>query len=140
MNLDIFLIIVGILALLFAGFVLGWVLTKLVHGIIGDIIVLILFFCGAAIILLTILSFRDSITSDYRCVDTIDTYPVYNMSFEGNNTVVHYFDSNKEIKHIKSDKVKIFYDLADDREPYVIRNKYWRWFIYWEELEVHIKE
>lgn len=140
MSLDLVLIIATILGLILVAFIFGFIFMKLVKNIIGAFVIGILLVASVTITILAIVSFRDSITSDYRCVDTIDTYPVYNISFEGDDTVVHYINTNNEIVHIKSDKAKIFYDLADDREPYVIRNKYWRWFIYWEELDVHIKE
>lgn len=139
MSLDVFTIIVGILALLFAGLIFGLSL-KLAKGLIGMITVAILFIVGIVIIFLVLFTFRNSITSDYRSVDTIDTYKIYNISFEDETTVVHYLDENKEIKHVKSGKAKMYYDLAGEKEPYVVKKRYWRWFIYWDELELHLDQ
>ena len=140
MSLDVFMFIMCVLVAIFITIIAWFVFKFLVKGVLGGIITVLLCFVGAILSFFVLLSFRNSITSDYRCVDTLDTYKVYNISFDQDNTIIHYLDNNKEVKHIKSDKAKIFYDLNDDHEPYAVRNQYWRWFIYWEELEVHIKE
>lgn len=140
MLIDIALFLMGLIGILIIGFVFGIMIKFLAKSVFSIITFFILAIAGIAVCLFAVLSFRSSITSDYRCVDTLDTYKIYNISFEDDKTVVHYIDNNKEIKHIKSENVKIFYDLNDDHEPYAVRNQYWRWFIYWEEIEVHIKE
>ena len=140
MSLDVVIVILGVLALLFAGLIFGLSL-KLTKGIIGIITVIILFIAGVVIIFFVVLSFRDNFTSDYRCVDTINTYQVHNITFNDEAVTVYYLDTNKEVKHIRSVKTKIFYDLGgSNKEPYVVRNRYWRWFIYWDELEIHLNQ
>lgn len=140
MDLGIFLFILAFIGLLFAGFIL-WLMIKVSKGLLGIIISIIICAVGITLLVALIFSFRDLITSDYRDCDNIATYQMFDMtSIDSDTTLINYVDENKELKHIKSDKVKIFYDLNDDHDPFVRKVKYWRWFIYWYELEVHIKE
>lgn len=140
MRLELFLFIIGLLMLIFASIVLCIIIKNITKTVYGIIVTVILFIGGAALMLVVLFSFRDSITSDYRSVDNLNTYQVCDVSFENDTTVVYYLDTNNEIRHVKSDKAKIFYDLSEDEKPYAVRNEYWRWFIYWDELEVHLKE
>lgn len=141
MSLDLVLIIATILGGLFIVFVFGFILTKLVKSLIGIFVTAFLLIASIVVMAFTVFSFRDLITSDYRDCDNIATYQMFDMtSINSNTTLINYVDENKELKHIKSDKVKIFYDLNDDKEPYLRKVEYWRWFIYWTEVEVHIRE
>ena len=141
MSLDLILIIAIILGALFIAILFGFIFTKLVKSMIGIFVTAFLLVASVAVMIFTVISFRDLITSDYRDCDTIATYQMFDMtSIDSDTTLINYVDENKELKHIKSDKVKIFYDLNDDHDPFVRKVKYWRWFIYWYEVEVHIKE
>jgi len=83
----------------------------------------------------------DLLKGDYRDVDVIATYKIYDMtSISETNTLINYIDDKKELRHIKSDKVKIFYDLEENEEPYLKKLEYWRWCFYWQECEVHLQE
>ena len=140
MELGIFLCVLAFLGLLFTGLIL-WLMIKLTKGLLGGIISFIICITGFVIFSVALFSFRDIITSDYRDSDIIATYDIFDMtSIDEDTTLINYVDDNKELKHIKSDKVKIFYDLNDDHEPFLRKVEYWRWFIYWTEVEVHIKE
>lgn len=139
MNIIIAEIIGIFLLLLFVGFISG-VFIKFSKSIFGIITTCVFALALSVLGFFLIDSLSDKVKEDYRCVDQIAIYDICNMSYEGSNIIVYYLDTNKEVKHIKSDKVKVYYDLNDDHEPYAVRNQYWRWFIYWEELEVHIRE
>lgn len=140
MELGIFLCVLAFLGLLFTGLIF-WLMIKLTKGLLGGIISFIICITGFIILCVSLFSFRDIITSDYRDSDVIATYDIFDMtSIDEDTTLINYVDDNKELKHIKSDKVKIFYDLNDDHEPFLRKVEYWRWFIYWTEVEVHIRE
>lgn len=141
MVLGLFLFILAFIGLLFTGFMF-WLMIKVAKGLLGGIISFIICITGFILLCIAIyFSFRDSITSDYRSCDVIATYNIFDMtSIDEDTTLINYVDDNNELKHIKSDKVKIFYDLNDDKEPYLRKVEYWRWFIYWTEVEVHIRE
>jgi len=140
MNLDVITIILGIIAVIVLVAALTFFLIKHTNSIIGGIVAIVLFVGAVILALWGVLSIRSSITSDYRCVDSTATYKIFDITYEGNSTVIHYLNENKELNHIKMEKTKVYYDLSDDKEPYAIKKTYWRWFIYWDELEVHIKE
>ena len=141
MELGIFLFILAFIGLLFAGFMF-WLMIKVSKGMLGNIISFIIFAVGYVLFAAFIaISIKDTIREDYRDYEVIATYDIFDMtSIDENTTLINYVDDNKELKHIKSDKVKIFYDLNDDKEPYLRKVEYWRWFIYWTEVEVHIHE
>ena len=55
-------------------------------------------------------------------------------------TTISYFDQNNEVKYVRSDLVRIMYDLADDTNPYVEKIEYERWIFYWDELILHLRK
>ena len=141
MELGLFLFILALLGALFIGFIF-YLMLKVCKGLLGIITSFIICIVGFALyIYILIGSFKKIITEDYRDYDVIATYDIFDMtSIDTNTTLINYVDENKELKHIKSDKVKIFYDLNEEHEPFLRKVEYWRWFIYWTEVEVHIKE
>ena len=142
MSLEVLTIIMIILGVLF-GIFLGALIIKILHDSLGGIIVTGLFTISACIVFSIMVpsKLKDAFTSDYDDVKIVSTYKIFDMtSINETTTLINYVDDNKELKHIKSNKVKIFYDLADDKEPYIKKLEYKRWFIYWTEIEIHIKE
>ena len=140
MNLDVITIILGIIGCTVCA--LAWVYFIVKHGSnVTSVVVSFILFVGLIILMIWgVITIRESITSDYRCVETTGQYKIFDITYEGTSTVIHYLNDNKELRHIKMDKTKVYYDLSDEKEPYAIKNTYWRWFIYWDEIEVHIKE
>lgn len=140
MNLDIITIILGIIGCIVC--VLAWVYFIVKHrSNVTSIVVSFILFVGLIILMIWgVIAIRESITSDYRCVDSTGSYKIFDITYEGKSTVIHYLNENKELNHIKMEKTKVYYDLSDDKEPYAVKKTYWRWFIYWDEIEVHIKE
>ena len=141
MNLEVLTIIMIILGIAFSIF-LAALIMKITHGSIGGIIIGIVFTSACIILSIRLpIKLEDTFTSDYDDSKIVATYKIFDMtSIDESTTLINYVDENKELKHIKSDKVKIFYDLSDDKEPYIKKLEYKRWLIYWTEIEVHIKE
>jgi len=140
MSLTILCMIFNFLAVIFCG-ILFVIYMKVTHFNPFALVFGIGLF-GVACVLVTLFSFNieDKLKSDYRECETVATYDIYDISYEGDTTIIHYLNENKELKHIKSSNVKIYYDLNDDHEPYMSKVEYWRLFFYWTECEVHIKE
>lgn len=140
MNLNIIIGILILIAVIVCISALLYFNIKHDTKVIG-VVVSVLIFAGLLILSIWgVLSIGKSITSDYRCVDSTGSYKIFDITYEGNSTIIHYLNENKELNHIKMEKTKVYYDLSDDKEPYAVKKTYWRWFIYWDELEVHIKE
>lgn len=141
MEINVALLILAFLGVLFTGFMF-WLMSRIAKGLLGIITSFIICTVGFILLAYLLLSpFKELIQEDYRDYDVIATYNIFDMtSIDEDTTIINYVDDNKELKHIKSDKVKIFYDLNDDHEPFLRKVEYWRWFIYWTEVEVHIRE
>lgn len=141
MSIDILAIILTLLAIAFVMFICALLYKLFKFRLGGAVLAIIIGIVGTVLSIYSMYYLKDLFKEDYRDVDTIATYKIYDMSsVSETNTLINYIDTNKELRHIKSDKVKIFYDLKENEEPYLKKLKYWRWCFYWQECEIHIRE
>ena len=141
MSIDILTIILALLAVAFVIFIYILLLKLFRFRLGGCVFATIISIVTIVLSIYSISYLKDLLKEDYRDVDTIATYKIYDMtSVSETNTLINYIDDSKELKHIKSDRVKIFYDLQENEEPYLKKLEYWRWCFYWQECEVHLRE
>lgn len=141
MSIDILTIILALLAIAFVIFIYVLLLKLFRFRLGGAVFATMIGIIGIVLSIYSMYYLKDLLKEDYRDVDTIATYKIYDMtSVSETNTLINYIDDSKELKHIKSDKVKIFYDLQENEEPYLKKLEYWRWCFYWQECEVHLRE
>ena len=141
MSIDIVMIIMAVIGIFLSMFI-GVLIVKLLRWSFAGILTSATFILVGAI--LSIIVSRNLLimfTEDYDDVEVISTYKIFDMSsIDENTTLINYLDDNKELKHVKSDKVRIFYDLKENEEPYLRKLEYKRLFIKWNGCEVHIRE
>lgn len=141
MSIDILTIILALLAIAFVIFIYVLLLKLFRFRLGGCVFATIIGIVGIVLSIYSMYYLKDLLKEDYRDVDTIATYKIYDMtSVSETNTLINYIDDSKELRHIKSDRVKIFYDLQENEEPYLKKLEYWRWCFYWQECEVHLRE
>lgn len=141
MSINILTIILALLAIIFVIFIYILLLKLFRFRLGGNVFATMISVVGIVLSIYSIVYLKDLFKEDYRDVDTIATYKIYDMtSVSETDTLINYIDDSKELRHIKSDKVKIFYDLQENEEPYLKKLEYWRWCFYWQECEVHLQE
>ena len=141
MSIDILTIILALLAVAFLIFIYVLLLKLFRFRLGGVVFATMIGIIGIVLSIYSMYYLKDLLKEDYRDIDTIATYKIYDMtSVSETNTLINYIDDSKELKHIKSDRVKIFYDLEENEEPYLKKLEYWRWCFYWQECEVHLRE
>lgn len=134
-------IIISIVIIAFSMILCVVVIKKPKTSIIVDILAFIIFVCGGfGFAIWTGSLFYDYVTENYSEITVTGRYEITDVTTSGNYDIpaIGYVSDNNELKYISSNKLRVFYDISEDTNPYIEFLRYDKWFFSWTEIRAHI--